>query len=194
MASNLPVSAVVLAAGRSTRMGREKALLEIEGSPLWQRQRDVLANSGAVEIFLSARPDQRWAHEAKGFAAVLHDAMPGCGPIVGITAALERAAHPLVAVIAVDLPAMMPVWFQSLIAESTSDRGVVGRRGEFFEPLAAVYPREIIRLFWETLTRHEYSLQRVIAMAVDRGLLRVREISTEEERMFANWNEPGKHS
>ena len=35
-------SAIVLAAGRSTRMGRDKALLEVEGVPLWQRQRQVL--------------------------------------------------------------------------------------------------------------------------------------------------------
>src|SRR5687768_13384498 len=100
-------------------MGREKALLEVEGTPLWQRQREVLANAGAAEIFLSARPDQAWSRTTKGFDAVIHDAMPGCGPMVGITAAIERSRYSLVAVLAVDLPVMTPTWFQSLSGACT---------------------------------------------------------------------------
>jgi molybdenum cofactor guanylyltransferase len=188
---NQTLSAVVLAAGRSARMGRDKALLEVEGTPLWQRQRDVLANAGAAEIFLSARPDQPWARAAKGFAAVIHDAMPGCGPMVGITAAIERSSHSLVAVLAVDLPAMTAAWFQALLADTTAEYGIIGRRGEFFEPLAAIYPRTCRWLLWEALARGEYSLQQLVATAVEGGLLRAREINPEEEGWFANWNEPG---
>ena len=61
-----PFSAVVLAAGYSKRMGRDKALLPApaDGVPLWDRQRRVLAEAGAAEIFLSARDGQRWANVA----------------------------------------------------------------------------------------------------------------------------------
>jgi molybdopterin-guanine dinucleotide biosynthesis protein A len=183
-------SAIVLAAGRSTRMGRDKALLEVEGVPLWQRQRQVLAAAGAAEIFLSARPDQAWARQAEGFTAVIHDTMPGCGPIVGITAGIERSNHPLVAAIAVDLPAMNPEWFGLLLAACTDLCGAVGHRGGFFEPLAAIYPREMMWLAWEALARGEYSLQRLVATGIAKGLLHVREIKTGDEKMFANWNEP----
>src|SRR4051812_7329223 len=96
-------SAVVLAAGRSTRMGRDKASLEVDGVPLWRRQRDLLAAAGASEIFLSVRPDQIWARDALasgGFAAELHDAMPSAGPLSGFTAALERTTHSHLAVLA----------------------------------------------------------------------------------------------
>jgi molybdopterin-guanine dinucleotide biosynthesis protein A len=187
--SKLPVSGVVLAAGRSTRMGRDKARLEIGGEPLWRRQRDVLTCAGVAEIFLSARPDQSWVRDAAGFAGVLHDALPGCGPMVGITAALERTSNPLLAVIAVDLPAMPRAWFESLLAASADGRGVVGRRGSFFEPLAAIYPRAAMWLAWESLARAEYSLQRLIANAVEKGLMSVRDITAEEEPYFANWND-----
>ena len=175
-------------------MRRDKALLEVDRAPLWQRQRDVLADSGAKEIFLSARPDQAWARDVKGFAAVIHDALRGCGPIVGITAAIERSAHPLVAALAVDLPEMTAAWFESLLADCTSTRGVIGRRGEFYEPLAAIYPREIKWLCWEALARGEYSLQRLITTAVENELLKVREIDAGEGKMFANWNEPAPES
>src|SRR4051812_22899580 len=131
-----PFSAVVLAAGHSTRMGRDKALLEIDGQPLWRRQRDILAEAGAAEIFLSARPEQSWTRDAKGFTALIHDALPNCGPLVGITAAVERATHPLVAVLAIDLPNITPSWFRNLLATSTTTVGAVGRSGERYEPLA----------------------------------------------------------
>ena len=184
-------SAIVLAAGRSTRMGRDKALLEIDGVPLWQRQREVLVAAGATEVFLSARPDQTWTRHATGFAAVLHDALPECGPLAGITAGIERASRPTLAVLAIDLPEMNAAWFRGLLERAAPSAGVVGRRGEFFEPLAAVYPREIMWLAWEALAKGEYALQRLIARAVKKGLLQERMIAAAEESLFVNWNREG---
>jgi molybdopterin-guanine dinucleotide biosynthesis protein A len=186
---NMASSAVVLAGGRSTRMGREKALLEVDGVPQWQRQRDVLAAAGAAEIFLSARPEQEWAGAARGFTAVVHDALTAGGPLVGITAGLERATHPWLAVLAIDLPAMTPAWFSTLLCEVAPGVGVVGRRGGFFEPLAAIYPGEVRWLAWEALARGEFSLQRLLAAAVAQGLMRVHEIAAAEAALFENWNE-----
>lgn len=183
-------SAIVLAAGRSTRMGRDKALLEVGGVPLWQRQREVLVAAGAAEVFLSARPEQSWTRAAAGFAGVVHDALPDCGPLVGATAGLERANHPWLAVLAIDLPAMMPAWFHGLRADCAPGVGVIGRRAGFFEPLAAIYPCEFKWLAWEALARGEYAFQRLTAQAVQEGRLRVREIRPEEAGWFANWNEP----
>ncbi|MBS0630627.1 MAG: molybdenum cofactor guanylyltransferase [Verrucomicrobia bacterium] len=189
-----PFSAVLLAAGRSTRMGRDKALLEADGAPLWRRQRDVLAQAGAAEIFLSVRLEQEWAERAAGFAGRLYDALAFGGPMVGITAALERSEHPHVAVLAIDLPRLPAAWFGTLLAECTPTAGCVGRRGEFFEPLAAVYPRELKWPAWEALGRGEYALQRLLAQAVAGGLLRVREISEAEAPWFENWNTPERGS
>lgn len=186
-------SAVLLVAGRSTRMGRDKALVEIDGGPAWRRQRDLLARLGAAEIFLSARPEQaEWTRRAEGFAATLHDAFSDCGPISGLTAALERSASPFVVALAIDLPRMTPAWFEDLLARCTAGVGVVGRHGEFFEPLAAVYPRDAIWLAWEALARGDYSLQRLVSRAVREGLLREREIGADELAWFENRNEPGE--
>lgn len=198
---------VVLAAGRSTRMGRDKALLpapEGEGA-MWERQRDLLRAAGAAEIFLSARPEQRWARDAVSvgrrgegergkFAAMLYDSMPGCGPMMGITAALERSARTHVAVLAIDLPRITSAWFLRLCGECARGVGAVGRRrdaGNFFEPLAAIYPREMMYFAWEALARGEYSLQTLIGRAVAEGLVRVCEIADADARWFENWNEPG---
>lgn len=186
------LSAVLLAAGQSSRMGREKALLlEADGRTWWERQRDVLTHAGAAEIFLSARPDQSWARAAAGFGAVVGDAVKDGGPLGGIVAALERATQPHLAVLAVDLPRMEPAWFDTLRADCAAGVGAVGRRGGFFEPLAAIYPREFLPLAHDACARGEFSLQRLLADATRRGLLHAREITAAESAMFENRNEPG---
>ena len=189
-----PLSALVLAAGRSTRMGRDKALLEIEGVPLWRRQRDILVTAGATELFLSARPEWEWVHAVTAFSAVLYDAVPDRGPLVGLTAGLERASHPWLAVLAVDLPEISAAWFRELASIAGPKVGAVGLRDGHFEPLAAIYPTEFKWLAWEALAKGELALQPVVAQAVNCGLMRVREIRDEEAAQFRNWNEVSDRS
>ena len=183
-------SSVLLAAGRSTRIGRDKALVEFEGLPMWHRQRGVLQQAGASEIFLSVRPEQAWARPAAGFAAHLCDQFPNGGPLVGITAALERASHPHVAVLAIDLRQMRAEWFTMLLGKCVPGVGCVGRRGNFFEPLAAIYPLELKWLAWEAIARGEFSLQGLLSAAVAQSVMHVHEISGKEAGLFENWNEP----
>ena len=171
-------------------MGCDKALIEVSGIPLWSRQRDVLADAGAAEIFLSARPEQRWAHAAPGFAAVVADAGPDGGPIMGIIAALERAAHARLAVLAVDLPRIEADWFRRLGAQVSPGVGLVGRRGDAFEPLAGFYPRSILPLARAAVARGERSLQRLLEAAEAGGLMRACPIGEHEAAGFENWNEP----
>jgi molybdopterin-guanine dinucleotide biosynthesis protein A len=171
-------------------MGRDKALLEIDGVALWRRQRDLLAKAGAAEIFLSARSDQAWVPTAEGFSAVVHDAIVDCGPLVGVTAALERASHPWVAVLAVDLPAMTDGWFSSILADCVPGVGIVGMCHGYFEPLAAIYPRDLRFLAGDAMVRGKFSLQHLLAGAISQGLMRTREISATEETLFENCNEP----
>ncbi len=187
-----PFSSVLLAAGHSIRMHRDKALLECDGKRMWQRQRDLLVRAGAMEVFLSARPEQAWAEAAEGFAGLVRDAAADSGPLGGIVAALERCAHDHLAVLAVDLPRMEAGWVQALVAECVPGGGVVGRNGKFFEPLAAVYPRELLPLALAALERRELSLQKLLTAGVAEGVLRVREISADEAPLFANWNEPDR--
>ena len=178
-ASAASFDAVLLAAGHSIRMRRDKALLPHEGGLLWQRQLDVLDRAGAKQVFLSAREDQTWALEAPGFASVVRDASPDSGPLGGIVAGLEQCGAGHLAVLAVDLPQMTPAWFATLLADCAPGRGAVGRNGQWFEPLAGA-----------ALERRELSLQKLLTAAEAQSLLQVRGIATAEAPLFTNWNEP----
>jgi molybdopterin-guanine dinucleotide biosynthesis protein A len=99
-----------------------------------------------------------------------------------------RGTH--LAVLAVDLPKMVPEWFVELQAQCGPGSGVVGRREGFFEPLAAIYPREIGPAFADAGARGDFSLQRLLADTVARGGMSVREITEPEWPGFENWNAP----
>ena len=108
----------------------------------------------------------------------------------GVIAALEAAAHDRVAVLAIDLPNLPARWLAELAASASENRGVVGRRGRIFEPLAAVYPRKMLPLARAALNRGDRALQPLLHAAVTAGLLRVRRITTAEAPWFLNLNTP----
>lgn len=191
-AAGVSFCAVVLAGGRSSRMGRDKALLEVDGVPLWRRQRDVLRAAGAVRVHLSARPEQAWTSGVAGFARIISDSFPGLGPVGGIFSTLGRPKQGHVAYLAIDMPRMSPAWFVKLAGLCAPGVGVVGKLGRHYEPLAAIYPREMLPLVTAMIASREYSLQHMVDAAVTSGELKVIAIEPAEKVWFENWNEPAQ--
>jgi len=181
----LSFSAVLLAAGRSTRMGTDKAELAVGGRLLWQRQWALLEQAGATERFLSVRPEQLWVPTD---GLVVYDRQPDAGPLSGIAAALAKMTGSHLLVLAVDLPAMEPTWFQELAALCSAGVGVVGWQSGYFEPLAAIYPRELLGAAVIALAREELSLQHFIKNAD--AAMRTHAIAESKQAWFTNWNEP----
>lgn len=94
------VLGAVLAGGESQRMGRDKALLEVDGQPMAERALGILrALLQEVVLVAPMRPEYaRWGAE------VVPDLRPGSGPLGGLHAALKRAAGRPVFLLACDLP------------------------------------------------------------------------------------------
>jgi molybdopterin-guanine dinucleotide biosynthesis protein A len=98
---------------------------------------------------------------------------------------------PLLCVLAIDLPWMTSAFLQRLIKMAMQDgRGVVSKNGDYFEPLAAVYPRAILSLVGEHLRLGEHSMQRLIQRAVELDLLITYPLSEDEPLLFRNVNTP----
>lgn len=187
----LAFSGLVLAAGHSRRMGTDKALLTVDGQQLWRRQRARLLAAGAREVLISAREDQSWS----AGLPVVRDAAPDCGPLGGIVAGLRAAQAEHLLVVAVDLPQLSIAWLQQLIAHADRASGAVGRwAGGHFEPLAAIYPRQVLEDFAAALEARQLALQPLVAHAVQRGHLRAITLEAGRKGEFANWNEPKRSS
>jgi len=185
---NPAFSAVLLAGGKSTRMGRDKAAVVFEDRPLWERQLATLAALQPRELFISGRPDGPYIDCGTELIADLH---PGCGPLSGLEAACWRMQTPLLCLLAIDLPWMTPAFLERLVKMAIQDgRGIVPRNGDYFEPLAAIYPRAILSLVGEHLRHGDHSMQRLIQRAVDLDLMIVYPLLEDERPLFRNVNAP----
>jgi molybdenum cofactor guanylyltransferase len=185
--SETAFDAVILAGGESSRMGQDKALLDFEGRPLLLRQMELARKAGAREVHVSVRHDG--AYGSFGISTVTDD-RPGCGPISGLIAGLRRSSKPLLLALAIDLPFVSPRFLRRLIAVCGPGLGSVPRSGNFFEPLAAYYPLEMLRLFEEARDKAEFGLQPVIHKGIEQALLRAYDLAEKDAFLLQNWNTP----
>lgn len=99
-------SAIILAGGQSSRMGTDKARLELHGLPLWQLQQQRLQQAGCHDIHLS--------HPQLGTP----DQQPGFGPLSGLHTLLPHCRYRRVLVLAVDMPRLSAELLRHLIDQS----------------------------------------------------------------------------
>lgn len=185
---NVPAfTGVVLAGGYSRRMGCDKALIGVSGKTRLERQAQTLLEAGAGEVMISCRSEQPYG--GLGFPLVF-DEFRDLGPIGGICAALARAQNPLVCILAVDLPKLPPEYLRMLLSQCRPGMGVIPRRGNFYEPLAAFYPRAACELALARVSRGLYSLQSLVEEGIKQRQLTSIPILDREESYFFNYNSP----
>jgi molybdopterin-guanine dinucleotide biosynthesis protein A len=134
------MAAFILAGGRSSRMGADKAFLELAGKPLIVR---------AVELARETVPEVKIVGDPQKFGAfgpVIDDVYRNRGPLGGIHAALTSSEAEWNLILAVDVP-FVPVQFLKYLltrAESSGATVTVPSIGEYFQPLCAVYRKQFL--------------------------------------------------
>jgi len=180
-------SAAVLAGGRSTRMGTDKAFLKLGDEFLLERQLRCLRETGAAELLVSGRPGVNYS----GFAVtVVYDHYPEAGPLAGLAAVLKAAFHPLVLVLAVDMPAMTPAMLRKILSPCTQHSGCVPVDQRQFQPLAAAYPNTLLATAERHLSKGQYSMHTLVTNSLANDMVQLLQLSPSERPHFINWNEP----
>ena len=133
-------SGYVLAGGRSTRMGRDKALLPFRGRPLIAAIAETVFQSAGRAI-LVGNPA---LSPVAGFPAI-PDLFPGEGPLGGILTALRHTSAEWNLVCACDMPGLDSAFLNSLFETAEAGDGEVllpVRSNSLAEPLCAVWHRD----------------------------------------------------
>lgn len=133
------ISAVILAGGRSSRMGTNKAELSFGGMSLITYQVKKLRAMGIEDIILSGFP------EAVSGARPVGDLYPLKGPLGGIHAGLTAATNASCLVISVDVPLVPELALRKLIRVHLVENNniTVLTCNGILEPLIGVYDREL---------------------------------------------------
>jgi len=135
------VAGIVLAGGRSSRMGTPKAALEWHGSTLLRRVVGLVARAVDGPVIVVRAPGQELP-ELPGEVEQVEDAREGRGPLQGLAAGLGAVDDRAVAayVSSTDVPLLHPRFIRRLLAAFDDDVDVVlPHAGGFRHPLAAVY-------------------------------------------------------
>jgi|SRR5437870_4280363 len=183
----MKISAVLLAGGKSRRMGRDKSTILFHGVPLWQNQVELLRRLRLREIFVSAQTGPPWRPADVVF---VNDDQPSRGPLSGIAAALSRITTTHLLVLAIDMPFMTEDYLRRLCENVGAGCGVVPVNEDCFEPLAAIYPSAARMDFIAALSGNDFSLQSLVRKLIAIGKLRPLQVSEHERALFRNLNEP----
>ena len=188
---------LLLAGGRSRRMGADKALLEWLGRPLWQVQAEKLRRLGGHHCFIACREEQglqeAWP-SAAGIEWLFDPPGDDRGPLGAIGRVLRKAQAPTL-VLAVDMPFISEAFLSGLACEqaaAASESGLFCQTEQGVEPMAGIYVPAMLPLIEARLARGELGLQRLIAEAAAQGLARLRPANPGESGLFANLNTPGE--
>ena len=134
------IAGFILAGGASSRMGRDKALLELGGVPLIVRTaRLVESVVGAATVVGDSA-----AFRALGLRTIADD-WPGAGPLGGIATALRASSAPWSLVVACDLPYLTKPWLEYAVARALASQAdaVIPMNATGTEPLCALYNRSV---------------------------------------------------
>lgn len=183
----IPDLAVLVAGGRSRRMGRDKCLLQWQEKVLWKHQLETLTFLHPSRLAVAAPECPQWLPSGVEW---LMDSPADAGPMGGILAGLKSVKSGLVVALAVDLPRMTGEYLAELVSACTEHRGIVPLSPKGYEPIAAVYPAAAAGVAGEWLASGRRDLQGWVGELVRRNLVGEKCVGSMDMDLFHNWNRP----
>jgi molybdopterin-guanine dinucleotide biosynthesis protein A len=157
------MTSIILAGGRSSRLGRSKALQVIEGKSLIQWVVDRLAIISTEIIIATAHGEVIPCSPAVRIKTVA-DIYPGKGPLVGIYSGLIASSSSRAIVVGCDTPFLSVGLLEYMTQISPTFDVVVPRIKKKVEPLCAVYSKSCLAPIQELLEQNELGISNLFSM------------------------------
>ena len=181
------LAAFILAGGKSSRMGRDKAFLEVDGRTLLEA---ALGLAQTVTDDIQVVGDRG---RLSAFKNVIEDLYPNRGPLGGIHAALKSSTAELNLMLAVDLPFLEGGFLEYLVSTARQSQATVTvpRADGGLQPLCAVYRRPFAESAEQALRAGENKIDKLFVPA-DTRVLEENELKQAgfSAEIFRNVNTP----
>jgi molybdopterin-guanine dinucleotide biosynthesis protein A len=151
------IAGVLLAGGKSSRFGSNKALAPFRGRPLISHTASLLQRLFG-EILLVTNSPAEYAFLGWPMTG---DLFPHCGPLAGIHAALHQVASPRIFAVGCDMPLVQEGLVRLLCGEAGEWQAVVPELDLGLEPLCALYGKGCLPAIEENLRQGRRQLHRL---------------------------------
>jgi len=135
-------SIAIIAGGKSSRMGTNKAFVELAGKPLIQHILERTANLEQAETILVTNTPDEYAHLKLPMVA---DVVPDKGALGGIYTAIRQSKTSYVLVIACDMPFISTELLRYMIAQANDYDVIVPRVDGYPQGLHAIYSKSCLQ-------------------------------------------------
>jgi len=184
MEMNAIISGFILAGGKSSRMGTDKALLLVQDEPLLKRMIRLLEPFCKTIAISGNKMDYNVFN-----IELVEDLYTGCGPISGIISSLKHSSTEWNLLVSVDVPFINDAFIQNLISHVGNYDCIIAEHEGRVEPLMGLYKRQIIPVVEEMISQGDYKLTRLL------DKLNVRYVNCDSlikqfPRLFVNINLP----
>ena len=171
------MTSIILAGGKSSRLGRNKALQTIGGKSLiqWVIDRVALLSN---EVILVTGNGEAIPSSSSARIRITADIYPAKGPLAGIHSGLVAASTPRAMVVSCDTPFLNVRFLEYLIQIHTTCDIVVPRVRDKVEPLCAVYSRNCLAHIQKLLEQNELTIVKLF------DLVKVRYVEEDEINRF----------
>jgi len=156
---NIPekdITGVILAGGKSSRYGTNKALVRIEGIPLIERVATVMQSLFEHVFLITNTPDE---YAYLGFP-MYEDLIKGLGPLGGIYTAMTAIPNSGGFFVPCDMPFLNPYLIRHMVEIRENYDAVVPRISENIEALHAFYSNRCLPAVKKLIDRREYQIFR----------------------------------
>ncbi len=137
-----PISSILLAGGRSSRLGTDKARIKLDGRFMMLQgiAQKLLAVSDEVIVATDGRRYDRLRLKVKW----VEDVYPGAGSLVGLYSGLREASSDYALVVACDMPFLNTELLRYMIALPRDYDVLIPKVGDKIEPLHAIYSKKCL--------------------------------------------------
>jgi molybdenum cofactor guanylyltransferase len=179
------LTGIVLAGGKSSRMGADKGLMDYKGKKLIEYPLNLLTVF-CSEIIISSNND---AYLQFGYT-VVHDEIEDSGPAGGLAAALKASSNEWNLVLSCDVPFVDQETIQYLISFAGKGIGAVPAHNGYIEPLVAFYHRSFCHTLESYIKDGNLQMRRIVDHP---GITFVDFTSflKKNPKIFKNLNSPG---
>jgi len=171
------MTSIILAGGKSSRLGQSKALQVIEGKNLIQWVIDRLAILSTEIIIATAHGEAIPCSSAVRLKTVA-DIYPGKGPLVGIYSGLIASSSPRAIVVGCDTPFLSVGLLEYMAQIPSSFDIVIPRIKNKLEPLCAVYSKNCLAPIQKLLKQDERRIRKLF------GMVKVKYVEEDEINSF----------